>query len=229
MWSFVQDYKYYKAEGGKRPRRWADNTAFRNGAIQGYTQSNPVASLDIEDSIKPAKEIIEIEDDTGSDSDSDSDSSLGHEDVHTPMGIEDWIQKAQENQVSLQYLDRETGEWITQVEAPKEKFLAELRDIAGNLDGNGQEIGGGMLMEDAMDLSPSTLQVENLASHLGFRGLGITTSSVSQDPFAAPTEHHPEESRNLDELCADVMKMHGNEHDTLVQARRDYEFSWTGM
>ena len=229
MWSFVQDYKYYNAEGGKRTRRWADNTAFRDGAFQGYTQSNPVAGLDIENSIKPAREIIEIEDDPESDSDSNSDLNLSHEDVHIPMGIEDWIQKTQKNQISLQYFDRETGKWITQEEAPKATFLAELRDFAGILDGNGQEIGGGMLMEDAMDLSPSTLQVENVAGHLGFSGLGISASSVSQDPFAAPTEHHPEEFRNLDELCADVMKMHGNENVNLVQARRDYEFSWTGM
>ena len=30
VWAFVQDYKFYKAEGGKR-RNWYDNAAFKDG------------------------------------------------------------------------------------------------------------------------------------------------------------------------------------------------------
>ena len=49
-------------------------------------------------------------------------------------------------------------------------------------------------------------------------------------PIAVPAA---EDAMNLDELCADLMNMHGDGRTSLVQGRgnidTDYEFAWTGM
>lgn len=56
---------------------------------------------------------------------------------------------------------------------------------------------------------------------------------LTRDPVGPSVGNGPNESRNLDELCADLMNMHGDGYITQVGASHNtdtgYEFSWTGM
>lgn len=220
IWAFCQDYKFYNAEGGKRVH-WADNSAFKHGAMQGYQATRPhmESSLEIEDNITAAKEIIEILDDSETDD----------EDGPVPMDIEDWIQGTQDPQSILQHYDLETGKWMTQGEEDlSEGFFAELRDIASKSDGYKSEIDRGIFTGTNVDLFGSTLQDRDMVDEPGFGGLGPEITSVIENPVAVPPRNNAEEFRNLNELCADVMHMHGVENVRPGQ-HIDYEFSWTGM
>ena len=228
VWSLCQDYKFYNAEGGKKRGHWANNSAFRDGAVQGYQSvlSDTHTSLQIGDNVQSAREIIEIADDSNPDDDSESDDLM-------PVDIEDWVWKTCKPQSSLQHYDRERGTWMTQEEDLGDNFLAELRDIAGNLDESGPGIGGDYSTGNTMNVSQNAYQLGDVARNSGFGGLEMDTSSVIEDSFAAPVMAHSEDFSNLDELCADVMHMHGDEGVRPVQMEEemeiDYEFSWTGM
>ena len=67
----------------------------------------------------------------------------------------------------------------------------------------------------------------------GFGRSELDIDPVTQTAVAVPAGIHLKELMNLDELCADVMKMHKDEDFTKVQERRNvdtnYEFAWTGM
>ena len=163
-----------------------------------------------------AKEIIEIEDDSeckqASASDSDSESSS--EDVPIPAGVEDWVRNTQASQPSLQYYDLETSKWMSKDEDVSDQFLGELKDV-GNYDNNSPAHDS--FAQNNMDIPQSTHEDREMDNH----------------PVTIPAGHHPQELMNLDELCADVMKMHRDEDITQVRETRnveaDYEFAWTGM
>ncbi len=224
VWSLGQDYKFYNAEGGKKRGKWTNNAAFREGAVQGYQSvlSDTPTSLPIGDNVQSAREIIEISDDSIPDDDSDSDDLM-------PVDVEDWVWKTPKTQPSLQFYDLERGEWMTQEEDLDDNFLAELRDIAGSFDENGPGIGGDDSAGNTMNVSQNAYQLGDVARNSDFSGSEMDTSSVIEDSFMP----HSEDLSNLDELCADVMHMHGDEGVRPVQRDEDmeigYEFSWTGM
>ena len=187
-------------------------------AVQGYQfiRNDNLATPEIENRIQMAKEIIEIEDDSECKqvSASDSDSESSSEDVPIPAGVEDWVRNTQASQPSLQYYDLETSKWMSKDEDVSDQFLGELKDV-GNLDNNSPD--NGNFAENDMDIARSTHH----------------DREMENDPINVPADHHPKELMNLDELCADVMKMHRDEDITQVQETRnmeaDYGFAWTGM
>ena len=124
VWAFVQDYKFYNAEGGKKRQPWAQNNAFRAGAVQGYQFVQP-ARLEIGDKTDSARELIYISDDSESDQTSDYDETI-------PMDIEGWIRNTQANQASIQYFDRGSKTWTNCQENLTDEFLTERRDAAGS-------------------------------------------------------------------------------------------------
>ena len=229
MWAIVQDYKFYSAEGGKRIR-WVENSAFKDGALQGYQahQPHPLPSLLITSSHATAREIIQT-DDSESDSALSSDSHASEQEGQDPVEVEDWIRKTQENQSSRQYYDVETSTWMTQDEELSEDFFVELKDFANNVD---DEIGFGVLTKRAQDVSQNRHQDTNMT---GLGGLQVQIDPVTEDPFTVPARNHLEESKFLDELCADVMHAHGDGALNSVTAEEErsiqssYEFAWTGM
>ncbi|CAD6589678.1 MAG: hypothetical protein ASARMPRED_004166 [Alectoria sarmentosa] len=225
VWSIVQDYKFYNAEGGKKRGDWLDNVAFRDGALQGYQAVRPgtSAGLEIEDNIiKSARKKKSVSDQATK---SDSDSS--DEDGPIPVEVEDWVRNAQSNQPSLQYFDLEKSQCMSHEEDVSEDFLAELRDVVGILDGNGSKIDGDALMENPEDVSRGGHEDRDRASDPDFGGLEMDIDS------AVPARNDLEEFEDVNELCADVMRMHGDEAVSSVQGGDimdlDYKFSWTGM
>lgn len=229
VWSIVQDYKFYNAEGGRKRGHWLDNVAFRNGALQGYQAVRPgaPAGLEIEDNIiKSAREK-----NSGSDQATESDFNSSDEDGPIPVEVEDWVRNTQSNQPSLQYFDLEKSQWMSQEEDVSDDFLAELRDVVGNLDnnldGNGPEIDGDTLVENPEDVSRGGHEDRDMDGDPDFGGLEMDIDS------AVPGRNHLEEFEDVNELCADVMRMHGDEAVSSVQAGDimdiDYKFSWTGM
>ena len=107
-------------------------------------------------------------------------------------------------------------------------FLADLQDIVDSSDIN-PKIDRGLFAENDMDIS----QDREMANDSGFGGFVVDTNSTTEGSVALLAGNNPEEFRNLDELCTDVMKMHGDEQNTRVRARRsletEYEYSWTGI
>ena len=95
-----------------------------------------------------------------------------------------------------------------------DQFLGELKD-AGNLDNKSPD--HGIFAKDQMDIPRSTHE----------------DREIDKYPITVPAGNYPKELMNLDELCADVMKMHTDKDITKVQETRnmeaDYEFAWTGM
>lgn len=237
VWSFVQDWKFYSAEGGRKRGHWADNSAFKNGAIQGYQAAQPHSFTirDIENSIRPAREIIEIEDESGSDQVTDSDFDSSDEDDATRPEVEDWIRNTISSQAPLQYFDVDTRRWMTQDEDVSDGFLAELKDIASALDSDGRKLEGKTLVENVTNISPSESQGRDAAGgDLGFGGPEMGVDQPIEDSVASlPPRDHPKDIENLADLCADLMDMHGDKATRSVQAGHlrdiDYELAWTGM
>ena len=224
MWSVFQDWKFYNAEGGRKRAHWSLNSAFRNGALQGYqAHSGMLATLG---NTMSAREIIVIED-SGSDSESGDEHAI-------PAAIEDWVQKTQAATQSLKYFDLETSKWRTKEEDLSDNFLAELRDMVCSESSRGPEMDGDTMAEDAMGVPKSDCQ--NMASNLPSNGPVFDTTSnvVIKDVGAGPSRDHPKLSKNLlHELCADVLRMHGDEASNIELAANDmeieYEYSWTGI
>lgn len=95
-------------------------------------------------------------------------------------------------------------------------FLGELTEVVGNLDNNNSP-DNRKFAENDMDILRSTHEDKEMDS----------------DTVTVPAGNHSKELMNLDELCADLMKMHRDEDITQEQETRnmeaDYEFAWTGM
>ena len=221
VWAFVQDYKFYNAEGGKRRQLWTHNNAFRDGAMRGY-HSVQSASLETGDE----KEIIHIPDDSESGQTSDDDEII-------PMDIENWIRTTQANQASVQYFDPESKTWTHRQRTLSDDFLTELRDAAGSGDSNNPKTDGGISAGYNKDLPGSALQDRDMADETGFDSLE-ESSSVAEVSVVIPARNRSEEFRHLDELCADVMQMHGDNESSSARTEEqerdvDYEFCWTGM
>ena len=186
-------------------------------------------SLEVKNNIETSREIIEIEDDHESDSDSDSDSESSQEDGRISVGVENWVRNTQAHQAPLQYYDIETSKWMDKDHDLSDDFLADLRDIVCS-SGTNPKIDRGLF---DMDISRSTHQKREMVNDSGFGGFEVDTNSMTEDPVALPAGNYPEDFRNLDKLCIDVMNMHRDEQNTPVRARRhldtEYEFCWTGM
>lgn len=177
-----------------------------------------------------AREIIDIEDSYQSDSDSDPDSS--QEDGRISGEIEDWVRNTQSHQAPLQYYDIESRKWMGKDHDLSENFMTELQAIAGSSDSN-LNVDCGNFADNDMNISGSAHQDRDMANDPGFDGFEVDTNSMTEDPVSLPRGNYPKEFGNLDELCTDVMKMHGDEQNTRVRARRsvdtEYEYSWTGI
>ena len=222
VWSLVQDYKLYNAEGGRKRGHWSHNEAFKDGAVHGY-QAITMASVEIEDNINAAKEIIEI--DSGSDSDSND------EDDPIPVEVEDWIRSTQASQASLQYFDLESNKWTTQGEELSDDFFAELRDMACNVNIKSPEMDGDKTNEDSMAVPQTRRQDES--GNLPSNGAEMDTDVMTGSGLAVRSRDSPKEFEDLHELCADVLHMHRDEASNPVLAAKEmminYEFCWTGM
>lgn len=223
VWAIVQDWKFYNAEGGKKRGHWAENVAFKDGALKGYQaiQAGTLASLD---NITSARNIIEIEDSSGAESDSDS----TEEDGPIPLRVDDWVRNTVANQASLQFFDFETSRWTTKEDDLSDTFMSELRDMAGNVNA------GDKVFEDTLGVPETNRQDE--ASNLALLALDNPekdTENMVEVGLAVHSRDPPEEFENVDELCADVMHMHGDEvMNSELAANKmemEYEFCWTGM
>lgn len=148
------------------------------------------------------------------------------------MGVETEGQNARASQASLQFFDVQTNKWTTSEEPLSDAFFAELRDIAG-MDSNDSKIESDTFVESVLDVSRSEKEDRDMTGDKGFGGPDMDIDSVMEDPVAVPARDHQEEFGNLDELCADIMHMHGDKTISAVQAGHNmdigYEFSWTGM
>lgn len=76
-------------------------------------------------------------------------------------------------------------------------------------------------------------ELGNIVGNLDSNSPKNDHSRFTQGPVAVPVRSRPNESRNLDELCADLMNMHGDGYINQVGASHNtdtgYEFGWTGM
>ena len=112
-----------------------------------------------------------------------------------------------------------------------DEFLGELRDVVEDLENNSPKNDGSHLAELDMEIPRNAHEDREMTGVPGFGSSELDTDSVTL--LAAPAANHPEDLMNLDELCADVMKMHKDEDFMHVQERRNvntkYEFAWTGM
>ena len=187
--------------------------------MQGYQviRNDNLATLEIENSIQKAIEVIEIQDDSESNQASDSDAESINKDDPIAAGIENWLHNTQASQAPLQYYDLETRKWMSKEEDLSEEFLGKLRGAVGDLDNNSPDHRN--FAEQDMNIPQNTHKDRELAN--------------KGHPVALPVGNQHTELMNLDELCADVMNMHRNDDITQVHERRDmdtdYEFSWTGM
>ena len=122
---------------------------------------------------------------------------------------------------------------MTKDEDVNDEFLGELRGVVGNLDNNNPKNDRSHFTEQNMEIPPNAHKVREMNTAPGFGRSEFHTDPVSQNAVAVPAANHPEELMKLDELCADVMKMHRDEGITQVQETGDmeaeYEFAWTGM
>lgn len=89
-------------------------------------------------------------------------------------------------------------------------------------------------MNKEKDLSDGFVpELGNIVGNLDSNSPKHHRSRFTQGPIAAPAGNRPNESRNLGELCADLMNMHGDGYINQVGAGHNtdtgYEFSWTGM
>ena len=206
VWSIYQDYKFYNAEGGRKRGHWSLNSAFRDGASQGYqAHSGMLATLG---NTMSARDIIEIIDD----SESDLNSSDGDDDF--PVGVEEWIRNTEASQASMQYFDSEKNKWTTKDNELSDEFFTELRNMAYNEDANGPDMNVDRLIEDT---------VSNGQQRDTDAGIEGAVAAFSRDP--------PKEFENLHELLSDVLRMHGEASNSELGANKDteYEFTWTGM
>ena len=254
VWAFVQDFKFYNAEGGTKRGHWTNNVAFKDGAIKGYSsvQPNIGLSLAVGGAIVSPVEVIVIEDDSEPDQASD-------EDDFEPIDVADWVQKTQHDQSYLQHFDHEKRQWTMREEDLGDNFLEELREMAGNSDGNGPKLGGHISAGNAMNINTSQNeeQVEDIAGNPRSSALNLNNISVIDESITVPAVNstgpfsnldelckdvmHTHRDRavspvrpfsNLDELCKDVMYMHKDEDVSPVKMGdkvTGYEFSWTGM
>lgn len=220
VWAIVQDWKFYNAEGGKKRGHWAENVAFKDGALKGYQAIQPGTLANL-DNITSARNIIEIEDSSGAESDSDS----TEEDGPIPLRVDHWVRNTVTNQASLQFFDCETSRWTTKENDLSDAFMSELRGMAGNVNA------GDNVFEDTLGV-PETIRQDE-ASNLAFDNPEKDTDNVVEGGLAVPSRDPPDEFENVDELCADVMHMHGNEvMNSELAANKmemEYEFCWTGM
>ena len=204
-------------------------------AVQGYQviRNDNLATPEIENQIKTAKEIIGIEDDSELSQASDSNSESSTEDVPILPRVEDWIRNTQANQPSLQYYDIETSKWMKKEEDVSDEFLGELRDVAGSLDNNSPKNDRGHFAEKDMEIPRNAHEDREMTSVPSFGRLELEIDPGTESTVTMTAGNHPKELMNLDELCADLMKMHKDEDFTRVQERRNvdtnYEFAWTGM
>ncbi|KAL9069090.1 MAG: hypothetical protein Q9161_005737 [Pseudevernia consocians] len=222
VWSLVQDYKPYNAEGARKRGHWSHNEAFKDGAVQGY-QAITMASVEIEDNINAAKEIIDI--------DSGSDSYSNDENDPIPVEVEDWIRSTQASQASLQYFDLERNKWTIQEEELSDDFFAELRDMACNVNTKSPEMDGDRVNEDSMAVPQTRRQDES--GNLPSDGAEMDTDVMTESGLAVRLRDSPKELEDLHELCADVLHMHRDEASSPELAAKkmviNYEFGWTGM
>ena len=222
VWSLVQDYKPYNAEGARKRGHWSHNEAFKDGAVQGY-QAITMASVEIEDNINAAKEIIDI--------DSGSDSYSNDENDPIPVEVEDWIRSTQASQASLQYFDLERNKWTIQEEELSDDFFAELRDMACNVNTKSPEMDGDRVNEDSMAVPQTRRQDES--GNLPSDGAEMDTDVMTESGLAVRSRDSPKELEDLHELCADVLHMHRDEASSPELAAKkmviNYEFGWTGM
>ena len=179
--------------------------------MKGYQAIQPgtLASLNV----TSAREIIEIEDS----SEVESDSNSSEKDEPTPSRVDDWVRNTVVNQASLQFFDFETSRWTTKEDDLSDTFMAELRDMAVN-------VNAGVPETNRQD------EASNLAIDNPEKG---GTDNVAEGDLAVLSRDPPEEFENVDELCADVMHMHGDQvmKSELVANKMEieYEFGWTGM
>ena len=112
-------------------------------------------------------------------------------------------------------------------------FLGGLRDVVGNLDNNSPKNDGSHFADLNMEFLQIAHEDRETTGVPGFGTSELDTDPVNQNTVAAPAANYPEQLMSLDELCADVMKMHKDEDSIPVQEKRNvntnYEFAWTGM
>lgn len=170
-----------------------------------------------------ARNIIEIIDDSESDLDS-SDA-----DDHIPVGVEEWIRDTEASQSSMQYFDSERNKWTTKDNDLSDDFFQELRKMAENEDVNGPGTQADEMIEDTMYVSEAGRQDES--SNMAFNGQHINTDAVIEGGVATSLNGLPREGQNLNELLADVLRMHGEPRNSELDEDKDtkYEYCWTGM
>ena len=137
--------------------------------------------------------------------DSESD-HISDDDEIIPVNIENWIRNTQAKQASIQYFDAKSRTWTDHQKNLSDDLPTELRDAAG-----------------------SALQDGDMADMTDFGDAGESDSMAG--PVVIPARNHSQ-FRHLNELCADIMQMHGNGGPLQAQEQQmdvDYEFCWTGM
>ena len=114
-----------------------------------------------------------------------------------------------------------------------DEFLGELRVVVDDLENNSPKNDSNHFAIMDMAIPRNAHEDREMTDVPGFGSSELDTDPVIQNAVAAPAAHRPEELMNLDELCADVMKMHKDEDFIQVQEKRNvntiYEFAWTGM
>ena len=117
---------------------------------------------------------------------------------------------------------------MSKEEDVSEEFLGQLKDVVGSSDrgtpANRHSAKHNMVIRQNKDQD-----IDMTMTTAAFGGAEMDIDS----PIAVPAADHLKDAINLDELCADLMNMHGDGHTSLVQKRgnidTDYEFAWTGM
>ena len=196
----MQDWKFYKAEGGKKRGHWSENEAFKNGAVQGYQAvSGTLLSSEIEKYIRAARRTVVVVEDSGSDSELIS----GDEDTSIPVEIEDWVRETPTNQASLQY--------------SSEEFLAELRGMASPLDDNGPQMDGdGMGAQHLSSSGPRIDPDASIDNGLAVPSNGYSRELENVDELCSDVLRMHRNEDDDSGSAAEEMEI-------------DYEFGWTGM
>ena len=204
VWSIYQDWKFYNAEGGRKRGIWSRNTAFRDGALQGYqARSGMLTTLG---NTISAKEIIQIDD-------SSFDSESSDQEDRTLLEVENWVQSTQAATQSLQHFDLETRKWMTQEEDLSDDFLAELKDMADAVNVNSPRIHGDKMID---------IMVAN--------GHEMDLDMVIEGGLGVPSSESPKDLENIHQLCKDLLGMHGEANTSKLAGKElEYDFSWTGM
>ena len=220
VWAIWQDFKFYNADGCRKRTHWSLNSAFRDGALQGY-QAHSGLLATFSNTIS-GREVIEIHD-------SESDLSSSDDDDHIPMGLEDWIQNTVASQTSMHYFASDKNRWMTKEDDLDDDFFTELREMAALEDVNGLDSNADGMIEGIICVSETDGQDQ--ADSLASNGQEMDTDAVVEGAFTTPLTESPKKCENLHELLADVLRMHGEASNSELAVNREmeYGFCWTGM